>query len=75
MSFSSIKNLILHGKKEIIILLFITAIGLFLRLYNNFEQDYWADEILVLIISNPSLSHEQTLKSWKDLDGRAILYF
>jgi hypothetical protein len=38
MSFSNIKNLILHGKKEIIILLFITAIGLFLGLYNNFEQ-------------------------------------
>lgn len=56
MSFSNIKNLILHGKKEIIILLFITAIGLLLGLYNNFEQDYWADYILVLIISNLSIS-------------------
>lgn len=75
MSFSNIKNLIFHGKKEIIILLFITAIGLFLRLYNNFDQGYWADEILTLIISDPSLSHEQTLKNWKDLDGSPILYF
>ncbi len=37
--------------KEIIILLFITTIGLFLRLYNNFDQGYWADEILTLIFA------------------------
>lgn len=72
---NNIKNTILHSKKEIIILLFITTIGFFLRIHNNFEQGYWADEILTLIISNPLLPHEQTLKNWKELDGSPVLYF
>jgi uncharacterized membrane protein len=72
---NNIKNTIFHNKKNIFILLFITIIGFFLRLYNNFEQGYWADEILTLIISNPLLPHEQTLKNWKELDGSPVLYF
>ena len=72
---NNIKNTIFHNKKNIFILLFITIIGFFLRLYNNFEQGYWPDEILTLIISNPLLPHEQTLKNWKELDGSPVLYF
>jgi len=75
MRFTDLKNIIFSNKKETVILLIIILIGLFLRLYNNFYQGYWADEILTLQISNPSLTHDQMLQNWKDLDDSPILYF
>ncbi len=56
-------------------LIIATLIGFFFRYYNNFYDGYWADEILTLEISNPSLSYENFLSKWRELDDSPKFYF
>jgi len=53
----------------------IFLIGFFFRYYNNFYEGYWSDEILTLIISNPSLSRAEMIQQWWKHDGSPIIYF
>lgn len=56
-------------------LIIATLLGFFFRYYNNFYDGYWADEILTLEISNPSLSYENFLSKWRELDDSPKFYF
>ena len=60
---------------QLIVLFIVTIAGAYLRFFQNFDQGYWYDELLTLNISNPELSFEETIQSWKDLDGSPIIYF
>ena len=56
-------------------LIIATLLGFAFRYYNNFYDGYWADEILTLEISNPSLSYENFLSKWRELDDSPKFYF
>jgi hypothetical protein len=56
-------------------LIIATLLGFAFRYFNNFYDGYWADEILTLEISNPSLSHENFLSKWRELDDSPKFYF
>jgi hypothetical protein len=56
-------------------LIIATLLGFAFRYFNNFYDGYWADEILTLEISNPSLSYENFLSKWRELDDSPKFYF
>jgi hypothetical protein len=65
-------------KNELLInftLIIATLLGFFFRYDKNFYDGYWADEILTLEISNPSLSYENFLSKWRELDDSPKFYF
>lgn len=59
------------GKYLIIIILS----GFILRIYNNFNQIFWNDEIYTLFITDPLTSYSEFLNRHEKIDENPILYF
>ena len=67
--------MVIKNYNFILIFIGILLLGFFFRYHNNFYEGFWSDEILTLIISNPSNSQEEMIKNWWKHDGSPIIYF